>query len=491
AFMVADKVEIITKSYKDEPAAHWTCDGSPEFTLTTADKTDRGTEIILHIAEDSKEFLEDYKINELLTKYNKFMPVPIKFGTKTEKDGETEVIVDNIINNPNPAWTKQPSELTAEDYTNFYRELYPMQFDEPLFHIHLNVDYPFNLTGILYFPKLTGDLQIQKDKIQLYQNQVFVTDNVEGIVPEFLTMLKGVIDSPDIPLNVSRSYLQADGNVKKISNYISRKVADKLKALFNENREDFEKKWNDIKVVIEYGILTDEKFYEKSNAFTLYPTVDDKFYTFDELKEQIKTNQTDKDGKLVILYASNKDTQHSYNAAAKERDYQVLLLVSPIVSHLIQKLEMDNENVSFVRVDADHIDKLIKKDDEPISKLSEEEISSLKESIEKSINNTNYTIQTEAMDSKAAPFMITQPEFKRRMKEMQATGGAGMFGNFPEMYNVVVNTNSDLAQRILTIEDAEQKSTLIKQAFDLAKLSQGLLKGEELTSFIKRNFESM
>ena len=491
AFMVADKVEIITKSYKDEPAAHWTCDGSPEFTLTTADKTDRGTEIILHIAEDSKEFLEDYKINELLTKYNKFMPVPIKFGTKTEKDGETEVIVDNIINNPNPAWTKQPSELTAEDYTNFYRELYPMQFDEPLFHIHLNVDYPFNLTGILYFPKLTGDLQIQKDKIQLYQNQVFVTDNVEGIVPEFLTMLKGVIDSPDIPLNVSRSYLQADGNVKKISNYITRKVADKLKALFNENREDFEKKWNDIKVVIEYGILTDEKFYEKSNAFTLYPTVDDKFYTFDELKEQIKTNQTDKDGKLVILYASNKDTQHSYIAAAKERDYQVLLLDSPIVSHLIQKLEMDNENVSFVRVDADHIDKLIKKDDEPISKLSEEEISSLKESIEKSINNTNYTIQTEAMDSKAAPFMITQPEFMRRMKEMQATGGAGMFGNFPEMYNVVVNTNSDLAQRILTIEDAEQKSTLIKQAFDLAKLSQGLLKGEELTSFIKRNFESM
>lgn len=491
AFMVADKVEIITKSYKDEPSAHWTCDGSPEFTLTTADKTDRGTEIILHIAEDSKEFLEDYKINELLTKYNKFMPVPIKFGTKTEKDGETEVIIDNIINNPNPAWTKQPSELTAEDYTNFYRELYPMQFDEPLFHIHLNVDYPFNLTGILYFPKLTGDLQIQKDKIQLYQNQVFVTDNVEGIVPEFLTMLKGVIDSPDIPLNVSRSYLQADGNVKKISNYITRKVADKLKALFNENREDFEKKWNDIKVVIEYGILTDEKFYEKSNAFTLYPTVDDKFYTFDELKEQIKTNQTDKDGKLVILYASNKDAQHSYIAAAKERDYQVLLLDSPIVSHLIQKLEMDNENVSFVRVDADHIDKLIKKDDEPISKLSEEEISSLKESIEKSINNTNYTIQTEAMDSKAAPFMITQPEFMRRMKEMQATGGAGMFGNFPEMYNVVVNTNSDLAQRILTIEDAEQKSTLIKQAFDLAKLSQGLLKGEELTSFIKRNFESM
>src|SRR5690554_2231829 len=492
AFMVADKVEIITKSYKDEPAAHWSCDGSPEFTLTSSDKTDRGTEIILHISEDSQEFLEEYKITKLLTKYNKFIPVPIKFGTKTEKEGGGEdVVSDNIINNPNPAWTKQPSEFKEEDYKDFYRELYPLQFEDPLFHIHLNVDYPFNLTGILYFLKLTGDLQIQKDKIQLYQNQVFVTDNVEGIVPEFLTMLKGVIDSPDIPLNVSRSYLQADGNVKKISNYITRKVADKLKSLFNENRQDFEQKWNDIKIVIEYGMLTDEKFYEKAGSFALFPTVDDSYLTLDEIKEQFKANQTDKDGKLVILYASNKDTQHSYIAAAKERDYQVLLLDSPIVSHLIQKLEMDNENVSFVRVDADHIDKLIKKDDEPISKLSEEEIASLKESIEKSINNTNYTIQTEAMDSKAAPFMITQPEFMRRMKEMQATGGAGMFGNFPEMYNVVVNTNSDLAQRILTIEDAEQKSTLIKQAFDLAKLSQGLLKGEELTSFIKRNFESM
>ena len=491
AFMVADKVEIITKSYKDAPAAHWTCDGSPEFTLTTAEKSDRGTEIILHIAEDSKEFLEDYKINELLTKYNKFMPVPIKFGTKTEKDGETDVIVDNIINNPSPAWTKQPSDLTPEDYKEFYKELYPMQFEEPLFHIHLNVDYPFNLTGILYFPKLTGDLQIQKDKIQLYQNQVFVTDNVEGIVPEFLTMLKGVIDSPDIPLNVSRSYLQADGNVKKISSYITRKVADKLKSLFNENREDFEQKWNDIKVVIEYGMLTDEKFYEKAPAFTLFPTVDDKYFTLAEIKEQFAANQTDKEGKLIVLYASNKEAQHSYISAAKDKDYQVLLLDSPIVSHLIQKLEMENENVSFVRVDADHVDKLIKKDEDFVSKLSETEITSLKEAVEKTVEGSTYTVQTEAMDSKAAPFMITQPEFMRRMKEMQASGGAGMFGNFPEMYNLVVNTNSDLAGKILASQDEEQKSSLIKQALDLAKLSQGLLKGEELTAFVKRNFENM
>ncbi len=491
AFMVANKVEIITKSYKEEPAAHWTCDGSPEFTLTTSEKNDRGTEIILHIADDSKEFLEDFKISELLTKYNKFMPVPIKFGTKTEKEGETEVVVDNIINNPNPAWTKQPSELSDEDYKNFYKELYPMQFDEPLFHIHLNVDYPFNLTGILYFPKLTGDLQIQKDKIQLYQNQVFVTDNVEGIVPEFLTMLKGVIDSPDIPLNVSRSYLQADGNVKKISNYITRKVADKLKSLFNENRADFEQKWNDIKIVIEYGMLTDEKFYEKAGSFTLYPTVDDSYLTLDEIKEQFKANQTDKDGKLVVLYASNKEAQHSYISAAKEKGYTVLLLDSPIVPHLIQKLEMSNENVTFIRVDSDHVDNLIKKDDTVVSKLTEDESKSLKEVVEKVVEGSSYTVQTEAMDSNAAPFMITQPEFMRRMKEMQATGGGGMFGNFPDIYNLVVNTNSELASKILSTEDAESKNFLIKQAIDLAKLSQGLLKGEELTAFVKRNFESI
>ncbi|MEN9981495.1 MAG: hypothetical protein RL542_1282, partial [Bacteroidota bacterium] len=456
AFMVAEKVEIITKSFKDEPAAHWTCDGSPEFTLEPADKTDRGTEIILHIAEDSLEFLEEFKIKELLNRYNKFMPIPIKFGTKTEtlplpegaaEDAKPETIeVDNIINNPNPAWTKQPTELSEEDYKKFYHELYPMQFEEPLFNIHLNVDYPFNLTGILYFPKLGSDLQIQKDKIQLYQNQVFVTDNVEGIVPEFLTMLKGVIDSPDIPLNVSRSGLQADAAVKKISNYITRKVADKLKALFNENRADFEQKWNDIKIVLEYGMLSEDKFYEKAGAFVLYPTVDDKYFTLDELKEQLKEKQTDKNDKLVLLYASNKEAQHSYIEIAKEKGYEVLLLDSPIISHLIQKIEGDNSEITFVRVDSDHIDNLIKKEDTTISKLSDEEQTSLKTVVETIVPKQNYTVQLEALDSQAAPFIITQPEFMRRMKEMSQTGG-GMFGmgNMPEMYNLVVNTNSDLA----------------------------------------------
>ncbi|MEL1254692.1 molecular chaperone HtpG [Flavobacterium sp. DGU38] len=500
AFMVSEKVEIITKSYKDEPAAHWTCDGSPEFTLEPADKTSRGTEIILHVAEDSLEFLEDSKISGLLNKYNKFMPIPIKFGTRTETLPKPEdapenyvnetVETDNIINNPNPAWTKQPSELSEEDYKSFYRELYPMQFEEPLFNIHLNVDYPFNLTGILYFPKLGTDMQIQKDKIQLYQNQVYVTDNVEGIVPEFLTMLKGVIDSPDIPLNVSRSGLQADGAVKKISNYITRKVADKLKALFNENRADFESKWNDIKIVLEYGMLSEDKFYEKAGAFVLYPTVDDKYFTLEELKEKLKENQTDKDGKLVVLYAGNKDEQHSYIQAAKDKNYEVLLLDSPIISHLIQKIENDNKDVTFVRVDSDHIDNLIKKDENTISKLSDDEKATLKTSLEAYIPKA-YTVQLEAMDSQAAPFIITQPEFMRRMKEMSQTGGGGMFGmgNMPEMYNLVVNTNSDLASNILNTEDKTHQEHLVKQALDLAKLSQNLLKGEALTAFVKRSFE--
>ncbi|OCB70630.1 molecular chaperone HtpG [Flavobacterium piscis] len=500
AFMVAEKVEIITKSYKDEPAAHWTCDGSPEFTLEPADKTSRGTEIILHIAEDSLEFLEDSKISGLLNKYNKFMPIPIKFGTRTEtlpkpedapEDYVNETVeTDNIINNPNPAWTKQPTELSDEDYKNFYRELYPMQFEDPLFHIHLNVDYPFNLTGILYFPKLGSDMQIQKDKIQLYQNQVYVTDNVEGIVPEFLTMLKGVIDSPDIPLNVSRSGLQADGAVKKISNYITRKVADKLKALFNENRADFEAKWNDIKIVLEYGMLSEDKFYEKAGAFVLYPTVDDTYFTLEELKEKLKENQTDKDGKLVVLYAGNKEAQHSYIETAKEKGYEVLLLDSPIISHLIQKIEGDNKDVTFVRVDSDHIDNLIKKDENTISKLSDEEKETLKTSLEAYIPKA-YSVQLEAMDSQAAPFIITQPEFMRRMKEMSQSGGGGMFGmgNMPEMYNLVVNTNSDLATNILNTEDKTHQEHLVKQALDLAKLSQNLLKGEALTAFVKRSFE--
>ncbi|WP_062053411.1 molecular chaperone HtpG [Aquimarina longa] len=502
AFMVADKVEIITKSYKDEPAAHWTCDGSPTYSLEAHDKTERGTEIILHINEDDVEFLEENRIKELLVKYNKFMPVSIKFGTKTEtlpkpedakeEDPAPTQEVDNIINNPNPAWTKQPADLKDEDYKSFYRELYPMQFEAPLFNIHLNVDYPFNLTGILYFPKLGQDMNMQKDKIQLYQNQVFVTDNVEGIVPEFLTMLRGVIDSPDIPLNVSRSYLQADGNVKKISSYITRKVGDKLNSMFKNDREDFEQKWNDIKIVIEYGMLSEEKFFEKADKFALYPTVDGKFLTFEELQEKIKDTQTDKDNKLVILYASNKDEQHSYISAARDKGYEVLLLDSPIVSHLIQKLETSKENVTFARVDGDHINNLIKKDEETISKLSDEEKEVLKTDLEKVIPKEKYTVQLEAMDSDASPFIITQPEFMRRMKEMQQTGGGGgMFGmgNMPEMYNLIVNTNHDLVGQIKEAKTDKKKERLIKQSLDLARLSQNLLTGEELTDFIKRSYD--
>jgi molecular chaperone HtpG len=501
AFMVADKVEIITKSFKDEPAVHWSCDGSPNYTIEPADKTEFGTEIILHISEEETEFLEESRIRELLTKYNKFMPVPIKFGTRTktlpkpedakEDDPAPTQEVDNIINNPSPAWTKQPSELEDKDYKDFYRELYPMQFEEPLFHIHLNVDYPFNLTGILYFPKMSADLNVQKDRIQLYQNQVFVTDNVEGIVPEFLTMLRGVIDSPDIPLNVSRSYLQADGAVKKISSYITRKVADKLKSLFNEDRAAFEEKWNDIKVVIEYGMLSEEKFFEKSNAFALYPTVDGDFFTWDELIEKVTPAQKDKDDKTVLLYASNKEEQHAYIAAAKEKGYEVLLLDSPIVSHLMQKLETSKENISFTRVDADHVDNLIKKEDEQISKLTEEEREQLKTVITDTIADTSFTVQVEPMSSDAAPFMITQPEFMRRMKEMQATGGGGMmgFGNMPDMYNLVVNSNNELVQTIFNTKTEKKKQRLIQQSVDLAKLSQGLLKGESLTNFVKRSYD--
>lgn len=503
AFMVAEKVEILTKSYKDEPAVHWSCDGSPKFTLKKSKKETRGTEIVLHIAEDSLEFLENNRISELLRKYNKFMPIPIKFGTKTEtlpkpedakeEDPAPTQEVDNIINNPNPAWTKQPADLKDEDYKSFYREMYPMQFDEPLFNIHLNVDYPFNLTGILYFPKLTNDLSAQKDRIQLYQNQVFVTDNVEGIVPEFLTMLRGVIDSPDIPLNVSRSYLQADGAVKKISSYITRKVADKLNSLFKNSREDFEAKWNDIKIVIEYGMLSEDKFFEKADKFALYPTVDGAYFTFEELQEKIKANQTDKDEKLVILYASDKEAQHSYIQTAKAKGYEVLLMDSPIIGHLMQKLETSKEKISFARVDADHIDKLIQKEETQISKLSDEEKETLKTDLEKVFGEkSSYTVQLEAMDSDALPFTITEPEFMRRMKEMQQTGGGGgMFGmgNMPEMYNLVVNTNHELVGEILNTKTAKKKERLINQSLDLAKLSKGLLKGAAMTEFIKRSYE--
>ena len=501
AFMVAKKVEIISKSYKNKPAAHWTCDGSPNYTMKKGSKKDRGTEIILHIDKDSKEFLEESKISELLVKYNKFMPIPIKFGTKEEnlplgkdaKEGEKPKTqsVDNIINNPSPAWTKQPKDLKDEDYKSFYKELYPMQFEEPLFNIHLNVDYPFNLTGILYFPKLTNDVNIQKDKIQLYQNQVFVTDNVEGIVPEFLTLLRGVIDSPDIPLNVSRSYLQADGAVKKISAYITRKVADKLSSLFKNDREGFEKKWNDIKLVIEYGMLSEDKFFEKSEKFALYPSVDGKFYTYEELYNKIKAKQTDKDDKLVILYASDNQAQHSYIENAKQKGYEVLLLDSPIVSHLIQKLEGSKEKIQFARVDSDHIDNLINKDENKVSKLDDDQKKNLEELVKNIVKDEKFVIKLESMDSNENPFIITNPEFMRRMKEMQQSGGGGMFGsgNMPEMFNLVINTNSDLISEIVKTKTKKKQERLINQSLDLAKLSHGLLTGEDLTKFIKRSFE--
>ncbi len=497
AFMVADKVEIITKSYKNEPGAHWICDGSPEYSLKKSDKKERGSEIVLHISKDSKEFLEETRIRTLLNKYNKFMPIPIKFGTKEiskkvgegEKEKEVKETVDDIVNNPNPAWTKTPSDLKDQDYKDFYRELYPMQFEEPLFNIHLNVDYPFNLTGILYFPKISNDINMQKDRIQLYQNQVFVTDNVEGIVPEFLTLLRGVIDSPDIPLNVSRSYLQADGAVKKISNYITRKVADKLNSLFKKDRKGFEEKWNDIKVVIEYGMLSEDKFFDKAKNFALYPNVDDKFFTFDELKEKISKSQTDKDGNIIILYASNVNDQHSYIQAAKDKGYEILLLDSPIISHLIQKLETSNEKLKFTRVDADVIDKLIQKDEKEISKLDEKQKEKLKKIIEESVPKEKYTVQLEAIDSNSAPFVITLPEFMRRMKEMQQSGGNGMFGNMPEIYNLIINVNNPICSEILNSKSKAKKERLINQSLDLAKLSQNLLKGEELTSFIKRSFD--
>ena len=497
AFMVSDSVEIISKSHKKESAAHWKCDGSPEYSLTKSNKTDRGTEIILNISKDSKSFLEENTIRNLLKKYNRFMPIPIKFGQKeiTKKVGkgknekEIKEKVDDIINITEPAWTKKPKDLVDEDYNKFYKDLYPMNFEDPLFNIHLNVDYPFTLTGILYFPRIKNDINIQKDKIQLFQNQVFVTDNVEGIVPEFLTLLRGVIDSPDIPLNVSRSYLQVDSAVKKISNYITRKVGDKLNSLIKKDRKKYEEKWNDIKIIIEYGMLSEDKFFEKSDSFSLYPDTNNNFFTYDELINDIKKTQTNKEGKTIILYASNADEQDSYIKAAENKGYKVLLLDSPIVSHLIQKLESKKENISFSRVDSDSIDNLIKKDDNTISKLDDKEKEKLKAYLEDVISKEKYTIQIEALDSKELPFIITQPEFMRRMKDMQQSGGNNMFGSMPEIHNVIVNVNNDLVNTIFKAKSKSKRDKLINQSLDLARLSQNLLKGEELTSFIKRSFD--
>ena len=502
AFMVAKKVEILTKSHKDDAAVMWSCEGNPEFELTSIEKEDRGTEIRLHIAEDSEDFLEDAKINELLSKYAKFMPVSIEFGDKDESfnsasEGEEAKWetkkVPNIINNPNPAWVRKPADLTEEDYSAFYRELYPSSFDEPLFSIHLNVDFPFNLTGVLYFPKIKPNVEPQRNKIQLFQKQVFVTDSVEGIVPDFLTLLHGVIDSPDIPLNVSRSYLQADGNVKKISSHITKKVADKLEEMFRNDREDFERKWNDMKIIIEYGMLTEDKFFDKGKKFALYETMDGKLHTFEAFLESIKEKQTDKDNKTVVLYASHKNAQHSYVQQAKAKGYDVLLLDSPLTSHLIQKLEQEFSDTTFARVDSDLIDNLIKKEETRVSKLSEKQKEELKTRLESIVPKEKFTLKLEDMESTDAPLMITVPEFMRRMKEMQMSGGGGMMGmgDFPDMYDLVVNANHSLASKILDTDDEALRSTAVNQALDLAKLQQNLLHGEELTAFITRSYEML
>ena len=493
AFMVADKVEINTKSYKDEPAVKWTCDGSTEFTLEEIDKTERGSEIILYIAEDSKEFLEEHRIKSLLNKYCKFLPIPIQFGFKwqSEEDKKAEKPQEpEIINNTNPAWTKTPSSLTDEDYKNFYRELYPMNFDEPLFWIHLNVDYPFNLTGILYFPKLKKNFEVQKDKIQLYSNQVFVTDNVGEIVPEYLTLLHGVIDSPDIPLNVSRSYLQSDGNVKKINQHISKKVSDKLQEIFNNDRKQFEEKWSDIGLFVKYGMISDEKFYERSNSFALFPTTENTFYTFAELKEKISANQTDKDGNLVVLYTSDEEEQHSYIIQAKERGYEIVKLDTMIDNHFIQQVEMKNDKTQFKRVDADIVSNLIPKEEEVGSVLSKEQEEKLKTLFENTIEKSKADIELKALSPTDAPIVITRNEFMRRMVEMQKLGGGSpfMFGGMDEKLNLVINTNHPINSKLLE-EDAAHQEKHIKQLYDLALLSQNMLKGEALTKFVARSFE--
>lgn len=494
SFMVSKKVEVNTLSYRENAqAVLWDCEGNPEYNLNPSDKTERGTDIILHIAEDSEEFLDEHRVREILRKYCKFLPVEIVFGTKTEKvkdenGNETEVTTDDILNNPNPAWTKAPASLKDEDYKDFYNELYPFA-EEPLFHIHLNVDYPFNLTGILYFPKLKNNVEVQKNKIQLYSNQVFVTDQVEGVVPEFLMLLHGVIDSPDIPLNVSRSYLQSDANVKKIASHITKKVADKLEEMFKTDRADFEKKWDDIQVFIQYGMLTDEKFYERAQKFALLKNLEGKYYTPAEYTEKIKVTQSDKNNRVVYLYAPNENTHHTYIQSAKERGYDVLLIDGPLAPHFISKLESKLENASFVRVDSDTIDKLIQKEDALPSKLSEKEQEDLKPVYEEFVDKNKFSVQFESMSESDVPVMVTQTEFMRRMKEQEALGGGGFYGTLPEMYNLVVNCNHPLTGKILSESNPDKKKAITRQAVDLALLSQGLLKGEELTGFLKRSVE--
>ncbi len=477
-FMVSDKVEIYSRSFKstEHEAIRWTCDGSPDYTMTNDSKEGRGTDIILHINEESNEFLEEARIKTLLDKYCSFLPVEIKFN-------------DELINNTAPAWVKKPSELSHDDYLAFYKELYPMA-EDPLFYIHLNVDFPFNLTGILYFPKLKKNLEVQKNKIQLYCRQVFVTDSVEGIVPEFLTLLHGVIDSPDIPLNVSRSYLQSDSNVKKISNHILKKVSDKLEELFKENRTDFEAKWDDIGVFIKYGMLSEEKFYDRAKSFCLLKNTDAKYFTFDEYKLVVEPNQTDKDNKVVYTYTSNLDEQYSFVEGAKNKGYDVLQMDGVIDSHFVNFLEHKLENISFTRVDSDTSDNLIKKDEKRPVVLSEEEQKTIKEIAEIAVEKEKYFVQLEGLSETDAPAMITRPEFMRRMKEMAATGGGYEFmSGMGEQFNLIINANHPMMKRVLNTEAAEEKQKIIRQVIDLAMLSQGLLKGEALNGFIRRSVE--
>lgn len=523
AFMVADKVEIETKSWKDEPAMHWSCDGSPEFEMKEGKRKERGTDIILHIADDCKEFLEEHRILELLKKYCRFMPIAIRFGEESEwVDSETEFTevddgkggkkkqpkrvekkVPRIINDTDPAWKKAPSSLTDEDYKKFYHELYPMNFEDPLFQIHLNVDYPFNLTGILYFPKVRKTIDPNRNKIQLYCNQVFVTDSVEGVVPEYLMLLHGVLDSPDIPLNVSRSYLQSDSNVKKIAQHISKKVADKLEEMSKQKVEkkdadgndvadaptQLEEKWDDIKIFVEYGMLTEEKFCERAMKFALLKNTEGKYFKLDDYRDKIKALQTDKDKNVIYLYATDVDEQHAYIAKAKEKGYDVLLMDSVLNSHYINLLEQKIEKTRFVRVDGDTVEKLIAHDDNIPEKLSQEEKDKLKPIIENEVDKARFTVQLESMESDDQPMVITQNEFMRRYKEMSQTSGGGMgfYGEMPDSYNLVVNINHPLIEQVLKEQDAEKQKQLVHQLTDLALLSNGLLKGEALTQFIKRS----
>jgi molecular chaperone HtpG len=501
AFMVADQVEIQTLSYQQgaEPAK-WICDGSTTFEISEGNRIERGTDVILYINEESKEFLEEHRIREILNKYAKFLPVPVQFGTKTESvpDGEDEegkpkyksVEVENIINNTNPIWTKSPSELKDEDYLAFYRELYPFS-EEPLFWIHLNVDYPFNLTGVLYFPKLKNDFEIQRNKIKLFSRQVFITDEVKDIVPEFLMLLHGVIDSPDIPLNVSRSFLQADSNVKKINSYISKKVADKLNELFKKDRKAYEEKWNDISLFVKYGVISDEKFYDKAKDFLLLSNTSGEHFTLEEYGSKVKENQTDKDGTVIYLYTADQERQHSYVQSANKKGYDVLLLNSPIDSHFIQHLETKLEKTSLKRVDADVIDKLIAKADAPSHNLSEDDEKKIKDIFEKAIGNNTMHVSVESHEETYSPVTITMEEWMRRMKDMSRLGGGmNFYGSMPDNYKVSVNANHAVISKILTSEEGQQ-TELARQAFDLALLAQGMLKGAELTAFVERNVRSL